>query len=74
MEEAAALAGEADLMICVGSSLEVHPAAGLPQVTLQSGGRLAIVTQGPTPYDSAAEVKLSGDVVAELDAVLAALG
>ena len=34
MAEAAALAGRADLMICVGSSLEVHPAAGLPQVTL----------------------------------------
>jgi NAD-dependent deacetylase len=43
-------------------------------VTLDSGGAVALVTQGPTPYDGAAEVKLSGDVVAELEAVLAALG
>src|SRR5688572_6725425 len=38
MEEAQALAEGADLMLCVGSSLEVYPVAGLPQVTLQSGG------------------------------------
>jgi NAD-dependent deacetylase len=34
---------------------------------------VAIVTQGPTPYDDRAALKLDGDVVAELDAVLAAL-
>ena len=61
-------------MICVGSSLEVHPAAGLPQLAVHRGARLAIVTQGATPYDDVAEVKLDGDVVAELGAVLAALG
>jgi NAD-dependent deacetylase len=71
--EAHALAQEADLMICVGSSLEVYPVATLPGLTLEGGGRLVLVTQGPTPYDGDAEVKLDGDVVAELDAVLAAL-
>jgi NAD-dependent deacetylase len=60
-------------MICVGSSLAVHPVAGLPQLTLSRGGRLAIVTKGPTPYDTDAELKLDGEVVEELDAVLAAL-
>ena len=73
MEEAQALAEGADLMLCVGSSLEVYPVAGLPQVTLQSGGRIAIVTQSSTPYDREAEVRLGGDVVDELQAVLAAL-
>jgi NAD-dependent deacetylase len=34
---------------------------------------VALVTQGPTPYDADAEVKLDGDVVRELEAVLAAL-
>jgi NAD-dependent protein deacetylase/lipoamidase len=71
--EAQGLAEEADLILCIGSSLEVYPAAGLPQLTRRAGGRLAIVTQGPTPYDGQAEVKLSGDVVGELDAVMAAL-
>jgi NAD-dependent deacetylase len=74
MAEAHALAIEADVMLCVGSSLEVYPVASLPAITLESGGRIALVTQGPTPYDSDAEVKLAGDVVAELDAVMAALG
>jgi NAD-dependent deacetylase len=60
-------------MICVGSSLEVYPVAGLPAITRGAGGRLALVTQGPTPFDSDAEVKLEGDVVEELGAVLAAL-
>ena len=74
MQEAHALAREADLMLCVGSSLEVFPVASLPGVTREGGGRLAIVTQGSTPYDREAEVRLLGDVVGELEAVLAALG
>ena len=73
MAEAHALAEEADLLLCVGSSLEVYPVASLPEVTLRGGGQLALVTQGPTPYDRRAAVKLDGDVVAELEAVLAAL-
>ncbi len=67
------LAERAELMICVGSSLAVYPVAGLPQLTLERGGRLVIVTKGETPYDAEAELKLDGDVVAEIDAVLAAL-
>jgi len=73
LSEAQQLAMDADLMICVGSSLEVYPVAGLPAMTHGAGGRLVLITQGPTPYDSDAEVKLDGDVVGELNAVLAAL-
>jgi NAD-dependent deacetylase len=73
MERAYALAASADLLLCVGSSLEVWPVAELPQVTLDRGGAVAIVTIGPTPYDAAAAVKLHGDVEAELQAVVAAL-
>jgi NAD-dependent deacetylase len=73
MEEATVLAANADVLLCVGSSLEVWPVAGLAEVTDRAGGAVAIVTQGPTPFDDVAAVKLSGDVVAELEAVLAAL-
>ncbi len=73
MADAYSLAAEADLMLCIGSSLEVYPVASLPGVTRESGGAIAIVTQGPTAYDREADVKLQGDVVAELDAVLDAL-
>jgi NAD-dependent deacetylase len=73
MEEATQLAAHADVLLCVGSSLEVWPVAGLAEVTDRAGGAVAIVTQGPTPFDDVAAVKLTGDVVAELEAVLAAL-
>jgi NAD-dependent deacetylase len=73
MSRASALAAGADLMLCVGSSLEVWPVAELPAVTLTAGGAVAIVTQSATLYDGRATVRLGGDVVAELEAVLAAL-
>ncbi len=73
LELARGLAEGADLMLCIGSSLEVHPVAGLPLLTLRGGGALAILTQGPTPLDELAEVRLRGDIVAELDSLLAAL-
>ncbi len=71
---AEALAAEADLMICIGSSLEVYPVAGLPLTSLDSGGQLAIVTRGPTPLDRRAAVRLDGDVVQELAALADDLG
>jgi len=74
MARARDLAERAELMICVGSSLAVYPVAELPQLTLERGGHLAIVTAGETPYDADAVLKLGGDVVVELEAVLAALG
>ena len=74
MVEAQSLSERADLMLCVGTSLEVHPVAGLPELTLGHGGHLAIVTRGPTPYDPEAAVRLDGDVVEDLTAVLAAFG
>jgi NAD-dependent deacetylase len=73
MREAQELCAGAAVLLCVGSSLEVHPVAGLPELTLAAGGRVAIVTRSPTPYDARAAVRLEGDVVDELGAVLAAL-
>ncbi len=67
------LAADADLMICIGTSLEVFPVAALPEETARSGGRVALVTQGPTHWDDGAAVKLDGDVEEELTAVLAEL-
>jgi NAD-dependent deacetylase len=68
------LAARADLLLAIGSSLEVHPVAGLPELTLAAGGQIAVITKSATPFDRAAEVRLSGDVVVELDGVLEALG
>jgi NAD-dependent deacetylase len=63
----------ADVLLCIGSSLEVHPVGGLPLLTREAGGAVAILTQGATPLDSIADVRLHGDVVSELRALAAAL-
>jgi NAD-dependent deacetylase len=73
LERATQLAGTADLLLCIGSSLEVYPVAQLPGITLRHGGVVAIVTQGPTPYDARASVKLGGDVEVVLQALAAAI-
>ncbi len=64
----------AEVLLCIGSSLEVHPVAGLPLITRRAGGRIAIITQGATPLDELADVRLGGDVVEELDSLTRALG
>jgi NAD-dependent deacetylase len=73
LERARDLCEQAEMLLCVGSSLEVHPVAGLPRLTHEAGGAVAIITQGPTPLDWLARVRLSGDVVDELLALLRAL-
>jgi NAD-dependent deacetylase len=60
IDRAIQLAQRARLLLVVGSSLEVHPVAGLPFETLATGGALAIVNRGPTPLDAHADVRLDG--------------
>ena len=67
------LGAAADLLLCIGSSLEVYPVAALPETTLAAGGRLAIITQGPTQFDRLAAVRMQGDVVDELETLHEAL-
>jgi NAD-dependent deacetylase len=73
LRRAGDLAQGADVLLCVGSSLEVWPIGQLPEVTRGAGGEIAIVTAGPTPYDDVAAVRLGGDVAQELGALVAAL-
>ena len=74
LRRAELLCQRADVLLCIGTSLEVYPVAGLPELTLSRGGRIAILTQGPTGLDDQAAVRMHGDVVAELQALLDALG
>jgi NAD-dependent protein deacetylase/lipoamidase len=73
IERAFALAGEAALLLVVGSSLEVQPVAALPLETLDAGGRLAIVNRDPTPLDARATLRIPAGAGETLTAVLAAL-
>jgi NAD-dependent deacetylase len=74
IEKAQRLAGEADLLLVVGSSLAVHPVAGLPGKALDAGGALAIVNRGGTPWDSRSELVLDAGAGETLGALAAALG
>jgi NAD-dependent deacetylase len=54
LERAQALAEEARLLLVVGSSLEVHPVADLPNATLAAGGQVAVVNRAATWVDGRA--------------------
>ncbi len=73
IERAFELAREAALLLVVGSSLEVHPVAGLPAETIAHGGRVALVNRTPTPLDGVAVLKIEGAAGETLGAVLEAL-
>ncbi|HWJ61646.1 MAG TPA: Sir2 family NAD-dependent protein deacetylase [Acidimicrobiales bacterium] len=51
---AAAAAQDCDVFVAVGTTLQVHPAAGLCDVAARSGAELIIVNRDPTPYDALA--------------------
>jgi NAD-dependent deacetylase len=54
LREAVSESQKADLMIVLGTSLTVYPAASMPEYTLRSGGKIVIVNNMPTPLDSRA--------------------
>lgn len=64
----------ADLIVVVGSSLLVSPVNQLCQMVVDGGGRLAILTEGDTPFDDLASVRLRGRAGRQLTEVVEALG
>jgi NAD-dependent deacetylase len=73
IERAYELARGADLMLVVGSQLEVWPVSQLPVETRASGGQVAIVNKGPTTFDDRAAVKVDGSAGETLEALAEAL-
>ncbi|MCU4717380.1 NAD-dependent deacylase [Halapricum hydrolyticum] len=67
------LAGQSDLFLAIGSSLQVQPAAGLPARAQRSGATLAIVNLEETPVSDRAEYDLREDVTAALPALVEAV-
>jgi NAD-dependent deacetylase len=61
-EQAARHCEQADVMLVVGSSLEVTPAASLPRLALDHGASLIINTISPTYLDDEAEILLPYNV------------
>ena len=59
LDEAMSLAYDSDLMLILGSSLLVQPAASLPLYTLRNKGKIVIVNNQPTPLDERAALLYS---------------
>jgi NAD-dependent deacetylase len=56
LDAAVQAAADCDVFLAVGTSLGVHPAAGLVEVAAAHGARVAIVNAEPTPYDGLADL------------------
>jgi len=68
-------AQQCDVLLAVGTTLQVQPAAGLAEVAVAAGARLVIVNRDPTPYDDLASALLRepiGETLPRLVAPLAA--
>jgi NAD-dependent deacetylase len=59
-----------DLLLAIGSTLSVYPAAGLVPTAHLAGARVVIVNADPTEYDSIADVVVRGQISAVLPAIV----
>lgn len=62
LDEAIRISNKADLMIIIGSSLQVSPVNLLPQYCLENGGKIVIINLMSTHLDSFAEATIKEDV------------
>jgi NAD-dependent deacetylase len=68
---------ESDLLLTIGTSLQVHPVAGLVDVAVEGGATVVIVNAEPTPYDERADAVIRepiGTVLPRLVALAVAGG
>jgi len=63
LRRAQAASRAADLVLALGSSLVVTPAADLPLIGRNAGAKYVIINQGATPHDRLATLRIDGDVV-----------
>jgi NAD-dependent deacetylase len=72
--EATRWARDADLLLAIGSSLVVTPAADLPRVAKERGARLVIINREETPLDAIADATLRGSIGEILTAIANEVG
>jgi NAD-dependent deacetylase len=68
------LAEKADVMLVVGTSLVVYPAAEIPLVAVRAGAPMIVINAEPTPFDPLAEVVIHGRSGEVLPEILTLLG
>ena len=62
MRRAERLASNCDLLLAIGSSLVVWPAAGIPLQAKRAGARLVIINREPTEFDEIADLVVRDDI------------
>ncbi|MDX1376690.1 MAG: NAD-dependent deacylase [Burkholderiales bacterium] len=62
IERALRAAQEADLLLAIGTSLQVYPVAGAVPLAKQAGARLVIVNAEPTPFDDIADAVFNAPI------------
>lgn len=73
LDAAVEAAADCDQFWAVGTTLQVHPAAGLCDVALAAGAELVIVNGGETAYDDVANRVVRGSISEALPSLVAAL-
>ncbi len=73
MARADAAVRACDLMLVLGSSLVVYPAAGFPMQVKRQGGRLVILNREETPMDQVADLVINAEIGPTLQRVIDAL-
>ena len=70
IDRAMQVAGEADVFVAVGSTLQVYPVAGAVDIARSAGAKVIIVNAQSTPYDEVADAVLPGSISEILPAIL----
>jgi NAD-dependent deacetylase len=70
IDRAMRVAGEGDVFIAVGSTLQVYPVAGAVDVAREAGAKIVIVNAQPTPFDDVADAVFDGSISEVLPAIL----
>ena len=71
IDRALRVAGEAEVFLAIGTSLQVYPVAGTVEVAKQAGAKLVIVNAEPTPFDDLADAVLNEPIGEVLPGLLA---
>lgn len=74
VREAFELARAADVLLVVGSSLVVYPAADIPAAAARAGARTIVINAEPTPFDPDADVVIRGQSGQVLPEILNLIG
>jgi NAD-dependent deacetylase len=62
LQRAAEAAHQADILISIGTSLQVYPVAGLVPTAKSAGARIVILNAQPTPFDGIADAVFDGSI------------